>query len=329
MACSSCLLVHRASKLNEAGVDSLISGNFDLAIHHLNDALVLINQLLLTHCDQFDAASRSVSPFYTAALKINALLSHPQHDAIEVKPTTKEIPSLCDERFYVFNQALLFTSRPFIGIAGNSDASGATPSRLSGHPLYQAIRADYIQISFIWSIIHFNMALVLHQQVQQDAYSIPHGTTTSYGTRGNGTSPSRQEQVVLFYKLCLQNLWVIPASSTTMNMLMLCAVNNLTHVCLQLPSSPKMPTPGNHPGKTTTTTTTPPRCYGNRPRRTTVDSIQQTEEQLVHGLLLRAIGKVICNDSSLTPEQHDQVTEMSINHIVISALRPSYVAPGA
>ena len=322
MDCSSCLLVHRASKLNEAGVDSLISGNFDLAIHHLNDALVLINQLLLTHRDQFDVASRSVSPFYTAALKINALLSHPQHDAIEVKPTTKEVPSLYDERFYVFNQALLFTSPPFIGIAGNPDASGATPSRLSGHPLYQAIRADYIQISFIWSIIHFNMALVLHQQVQQDAYSIPHGTT-SYGTRGNCTSPSRQEQVVLFYKLCLQNLWVIPASSTTMNMLMLCAVNNLTHVCLQLPSSPKVPTPGNHPGKTTTTTS--PRCYGNRPRRTPVDI--QTE--LVHGLLLRAIGKVICNDSSLTPEQHDQVTEMSINHIVISALRPSYVAPGA
>ena len=306
MEYSSWLLVHHTSKLNEAGVDAFASGNYELATHYLNEALAIINQLLLAHCDLLNLAADSVSRFDTATLKRRTLYPPQERDAIQVKPKTIEVRSLCDERFYVFNQALLFTAPAY----GTATSPGVSTDS-SYHPFHE-IRADYIQVSFFWSIIHFNMALVLHQQIQDNQ----HDSDKRY-----------RDDAMFYYQLCLQNLWAIPATSTTMNLLMLCTVNNLAHVCLSFHPCVDVPCGGrtrsspfkNTPGPASTSTS----------RSAATSGSLMNVKEVAQGLLLRAIGNVISDDESLTQEQHDQVTEMSVNHIVISALSPSFVAPGA
>jgi hypothetical protein len=55
----------------------------------------------------------------------------------------------------------------------------------------------------------------------------------------------------------------------------------------------------------------------------------RAQVDIIQALLLRAIGKVLLREDSLTSEQKQQVVEISFNHIVLSVLSPSYVAPGA
>ena len=287
---NSWLLVRDAAKLNTAGVEALSSGHCEIAIQHLNNALVIINKLLLIHCDQYDLAARILNNDEKESLSRC-------RDDLSSRPTTREITALQDERFYIYNQALLFSS-PQSCLAVTSE-----------QPTFESIRARYIEVSFFWSIIHFNMALVLHKLIRESSEN----------------NDRYREEAILFYKLCLQNLWVIPASSPTMNLLMLCAVNNLAHVYLNLhccggeeASVPAL-VPAQSSGFSTTIEAAAAKAM----------ALPFHQNELIQGLLLRAIGKVISNDQSLSHEQHEQVTEMSVNHIVISALSPSYVAAGA
>lgn len=289
---NSWMLIRQASKMNTAGVEAFASGNNELAIHYLNGALVIVNKLLLVHCDQYDLASH----LHTRQGEGTSRRNGPQSDDIAARPGSIEIPSLKDDRFYIYNQALLFSVPTHFGTS------------IYDNPSFSAIRTTYIEVSFFWSIVHFNMALVLHKLIHE--------------------SPEKnkryREEVILFYKLCLQNLWVIPAKSSIMNLLMLCAVNNLLHVFLDLQCNEGQAVVNLEIQAQTSICSTPLGAAAARLR-----ALPFHKSGLEQGLLLRAIGKVVSNDQSLTEEQHKQVREMSVNHIVISALQPAYVAPGA
>ena len=548
---TSWTLIHQASKMNAAGVDAFAAGYPELAVQHLNNALVIVNKLLLLHCDQYDLATRlkeqqeaqqqqqqvpqpasssfvpgavsfagtysPVSPsaaavamamdvdsvpvpaasMSSAAVSLassssslefpgsstigtgtgsstssgacstchtrhqgrtcplhaqpNSVSSsssahspasnpgsrsparvHPpngqhQHhhgtnsrdhhhdpnhhssghnssyyneDDITEKPRTVVIPTLEDDKFYIYNRALLF-SPPADANGNPSMINFLLPSPNPYLSPFDEIKKHYVQVSFYWSCVHFNMALVLHQLVLQeedrappttssccvDGYHYPYPNHHAAATCAHPPPPIMDrryhEEAILFYKLCLQNLWVIPASSSTMSLLMLSAVNNLAHVYLNLHNSnhehnhnSHFPPPPDHDinhqvlasppygaraatglgtadlpmhahntctrmRSTTRTSQDAPTAtassssgssyWGSRRRdHSDTDTTQAAQQKkLVQALLLRAIGKVIANDRNLTPEEHQQVTEMSVNHIVISALRPSYVAPGA
>lgn len=254
----------QASKLNLAGVGALAQGRWGLAIHHLNAALNIINPLLLKTCEQYDAASRLRRP--SLEHRHISLISD-----LSRRPQTKEIPHMSDDTFYVYNHALLFN-----------------PSALSSfgnhEPNFEDIEICYVEISFIWSVIHFNMALVLHKACLD-------------------TSSERyREESLLFYKLCLQNLWVIPATCDAMNMLILVAINNFGHVQIKGAGVDMHM-----------------HCMGN----------YKEQLETTKSLLLRAIGKVLFREDRLTSEQNRQVVEISFNHIILTVLRPSYIAPGA
>lgn len=291
---SSWLLIHQTSKRNNAGVKAFAVGDKELAIEHLNGALVIINKLLLLHCDQYDLASRILRSQGGDAAESSP---ESQDDDISVRPKTQTIDALDDNRFYIFNQALMFS-------APSQGCGSVTNSQE-----FDRIRTCYIQVSFFWSIVHFNMALVLHRLIHESPEN----------------SKRYREEAILFYKLCLQNLWVIPGKSATMNLLMLCAVNNLAHVYLNLHSCTGEPASAN------TSVAPLPTCCGSSLETATAQAMALPfhQSELIQGLLLRSIGKVIANERSLTEEQQKQVTEMSVNHIVISALSPSYMAPGA
>jgi hypothetical protein len=312
---TSWLLITQASKMNAAGVEAFACGFNELAIHHLNSALVIINKLLLIHCDQYDLATRLINSCNSRNARTSCPSNNtprcPPRDDIPVKPKVQEIRALQDDRFYIYNQALLFSAPatlhgPYDDADEDDDEFGCLSCLNSNFSAtsFRDIRSCYIQVSFFWSIIHFNMALVLHKLIHE--------------TQENNNR--YREEAILFYKLCLQNLWVIPANSATMNLLMLCAVNNLAHVYLNLHTCNGMGM-----GLSYIDPLEAPLCPASKPP----DLHLCNQIELIQGLLLRAIGKVIANDRSLSEEQHEQVTEMSVNHIVISALSPCYVAAGA
>eukprot|EP00797_Seminavis_robusta_P030225 Sro626_g177730.1 n/a (125) ;mRNA; r:12949-13323 len=124
-----------------------------------------------------------------------------------------------------------------------------------------------------------------------------------------------------------------------MNLLMLSAVNNLAHVYLNMHTCCGTVGSWGHPAPTTPSWSTRRSTDCPAAKRPKVASSTQSllppdlhlcdQTELIQGLLLRAIGKVIANDRSLSNEQRQQVTEMSVNHIVLSALSPCYVAAGA
>jgi hypothetical protein len=321
---TSWLLITQASKMNAAGVEAFAFGFHELAIHHLNSALVTINKLLLIHCDQYDLATRLNNSCHNRFVQTSRFAINrpgcPPRDDIPVRPTVQEIKSLQDDRFYIYNQALLFTAPATPqGPCDDDDEDDEEFGGSFGFDSYFAntsfrrVRSRYIQVSFFWSIIHFNMALVLHNLIHE---------TPQNNSR-------YREEAILFYKLCLQNLWVIPANSVTMNLLMLCAVNNLAHVYLNTHTCH-----GIGVGLSDTNPLEAPLCPAAKPPQMILSLLPPdfhlcSQTELIQSLLLRAIGKVIANDRSLSEEQHEQVAEMSVNHIVISALSPCYVAAGA
>lgn len=264
----SWVMVREAARLNSAGAEALGLGGNEQAIRHLNDALTIINRLLLIHCEEYEffaaQCKRPLQCQRSVVSRIPAELSH--------NPCTRVVPALSDESFYIYNHALLFS---------------ASSQYFNGNRYFQSfedVESSYAEISFIWSMIHFNMALVLHQSSLVDS------------------SNECREEAMLFYKLCIENLRVIPGTCNAMDMLMLASVNNFSHVQLRTGGTDMHSVGSNRPAQL----------------------------EFLQGFLLRAIGKVLLkDDGSLTPEQKQQIVEMSINHIVISVLSPSFACPGA
>jgi hypothetical protein len=271
---NSWILLHQVSKMNTAGVEAFATGNKELAIQHLNVAIVTINKLLLVHCDEYDMASHILrsqggDPSTACAGR----------DDISEYPKTRDIECLKDDKFYIFNKALLFSAP--------ANGAGSTFTNQD----FDTTRTNYIQVSVFWSIVHFNMALVLHWLIHES-----HENNERY-----------REEAILFYKLCLQNLWVIPGKSSVMNLLMLCAVNNFAHVYLGFHSSAGLPASSKN-GVMPLVTCGVPSSEADSSQAMT--PFQQSE--LIQGLLLRSIGKVIANEHFLTAEQQQQVKEMSV-----------------
>jgi len=336
---TSWLLMREASDQNTEGIAALASGQHDQATCHLNNSLTLLHQILMSQCGLHDLSSRTVDPVdRTAAQKVEySFPSHDQQD--DIKIMKHEIESFTDDRFYIYNQALIFVAplyRPALSRRGDERFSPTLVSsskKRKQTDTYGQAPSDYMHVSYFCSIVHFNMALLMHHRLQK--YQYEHSWFTD----------KCRVQAIASYKLCLQNLWMIPTTSPTMNLFMLAAVNNLAHVCLSLPplvvhfakalsddGASKRRRMISAAAATSCTRSLP--SEGNYPKVfdnifPVEDSGDLLEKELVQALLLRAIGKVISNNSSLTAEEHAQVKEMSVNHIVTSALKRSFVAAGA
>lgn len=238
----------RVAELNNSGATMLVAARDKDAFKTLQAALSIMEQEMLVAPDKSESESTastrssttisdshrsSASPAAASEGTSNTDDSSAARFYIDTKCST-EIPELKDDRYFIFNQALLVETRnrgaTSSGPSTGNNASGALDNQDPPPPRSQSL------VCFYTSVVIYNLALAYHKRGMAASRGSSLSSSSSV-TDGSASRPSPAKdarmalsQSLRLYEHCLKIVRSIANYSEDCKMLLYAVSCNLAHL---------------------------------------------------------------------------------------------------
>ena len=254
--------LRRVAELNNRGASMLVAARDKDAFRTLQTALTIMEQEMLVAPDKSESSESSRSSTTSqpcsnasttstvSAATANAAQETPPDDRnaarffIDTK-CSHEIPELKDDRYFIFNQALLVETR-----SGTDAESGSIPA-VAAAPSAEAAKTaedDAVQphsqslVCFYTSVVIYNLALAYHKRGMAAAARSSSSAATSSAGNVSAEAPTQSSprhkdnahlalgQSLRLYEHCLKIVRSIANYSEDCKMLLYAVSCNLAHL---------------------------------------------------------------------------------------------------